>query len=316
MRLLLLMILTAALLFGGYWVFAAQMIERQGSEIMDNSAQLDGRLQPVTGFPLNFRTTIEAPVWRSRDGLSGWAASELALTSASHQPNRINATFPASQTLRLGGIDMTLEARDMRGTLALGADQSLRAADLQVAGSDLGPAAPVTGMGGTALALHQIDGPRYAFDAQIQDLRLTSETLALVSPDASLPEHMDLLALRAEAEFARPLPVQMPWPELQALDVIDARLDWGPLQASMTGRLTRNATGMMEGQIQLVLQDWRPFHTLLIANGILPPDAAMLAGMFLAGQAAPGTHSVTLPLDLRDQVLSLGPFALAQLPRF
>lgn len=316
MRFLLLLSLTAALLLGGYWVFAAQMIERQGAAIMGQSPQLDGRVEPVTGFPLAFRTTITQPVWRSRDGRSGWTAAGLDLVSTSYQPNRISARLPAAQSVRLGGIDIALDARDMRATVEIGADQSLRAADLSLQSVQIEDTAPITGIGQSALDLRLIEGSRYALDAQISDLRLAPETLALVSPDASLPDLVSHITLTAEAEFARVLPLQTPFPDLQELVVTEARLDWGALQATMTGELARSATGMMDGQILLVLQDWRPFHALLVAQGALPPDAAMLAGMFLASQAAPGTNAVTLPLDLREQVLSLGPFALAQLPRF
>lgn len=316
MRLFLLLILSATLLFGGYWVFAAQMIERQGTALLARSAQLGGQMQPVTGFPRAFRTTIEAPLWRSRDGLSGWSAAELALAAASHQPNRISADFPTAQVLRLGGTDMAVDTQHMTGALALGADQSLRAVELQLGGAEFGPAAPLSAAGQSALNLRQIEGARYAVEAQINDLSLAPGTLTLIGSETDLPDLVARIAITAEAEFAHGLPLRTPWPDLQALDLTGAILDWGALQASMTGRLARSASGTMDGQIQLELQDWRPFHALLLAQGALPPDAAMLAGMFLAGQAAPGTHAVTLPLELRAQVLSLGPFALARLPQF
>lgn len=316
MRFLLRIFLIAALLFGGYWFFAAQMITRQGTAVMGNAAQLDGRVQPVTGFPMAFRTRIDDPALRSRDGFWGWSASEIALSSASYQPNRIRADFPTTQTIRLGGFDHALEARGMQGALDLGLDQTLRAATLELDAAQLTPDAPLTDIGPSTLGLRQIDGARYLMDARIEDLTLAPATLALVSPDESLPDQIASIVLSAEVEFAEPLPLRAPWPEMREIDLRQARLDWGDLQGSLSGTITRNAAGLMDGQIALELEDWQPFHALLIAQGVLPPDAAMLAGMFLASQAAAGSNAVTLPLEMRESVLSLGPFALLQLPRF
>lgn len=317
MRVFLFLTLTTLLALGGYWVFAAQMIERRAATLLSDRSYLQGQLHTVTGFPLEFRTRIDAPSWRSHDGLHAWGAEEIALQAPSYRPNQITASFPPVQRLRLGATEAQLTTDGMTGRLVVTPDRQLRAAALELRSATLSPPLAIETLAAGTVSLRWIADNRYSLQAGADALRLSTALPALLGPqdggDATRVEELDVTAT---AEFTRPLPLQGPWPGLQALDVTEARLAWGALRLAATGQIARSPSGLIEGGFRLTVADWQPLLALLQQLDILPPDAALMAGMFLAAQAEPGTNRVTLPLELRDAMLWLGPVALVELPAF
>jgi len=316
MRFAVMFLLTAVLSCTGYWFFAAQMIERQSAAMLARNPMVQGVAGSVSGFPLAFRSTLQDLEWRSRDGLRGWQADSLLLNAASYQPNRIHMRFPARQEIGLAGLTSELQTRMMEGEVTLGADLTLRAARVTLEDADVEPALLVDRLRGADVALEHVEGSVYTLTAMANALELAPALLSQIDPDDTLPDRLERFQLATNLSFDAPLNAQGQMPGLTSLVLSDAQLDWGPLQMQAEGQLTRNAQGALDGQIALRLQDWRPFHALLVANGTLPPDAAMMAGLFLASQAEAGSNAVTLPLEMRASVLSLGPFALLRLPPF
>ncbi len=317
MRILLFLILSSLLMLGGYWVVASQMIERQVAALIAASAQITGTPRSVTGFPLSFHQIIEAPHWRSRDGQSGWNAPELTLHAASYQPNRITAQFPHSQMLHLGTIDTVLHTTEMTGQVTIGADQHLRAARLMIESAALSPALLIESAQTIRIFLEQTAGERYGVQAQADALHLAPEIVTLIAPGMAWDAtQIERLSLTAVIDLTSPLQFGASWPDLTALDLTQAHLNWGALQIAADGRIERSASGVFDGKITLQVADWQPLLALLQQHDILPPDAAVMAAMFFAAQSEPGTNRLSLPLELRDSILSLGPIALMQLPSF
>ncbi len=315
MRIVIFVCLSALLLLAGYWVFSAAMIERQTTAVLANTPQLQGRAESVTGFPLAFRTAIDAPSWHSQDSQRGWQADSLALSAPSYRPNDIAVMFPPVQQLRLGTAESRLTTEEMTAQLVVTRDLELRTAALDLRAATLTPPLAVATLAAGQIDLQWIADNRYSLQARAEALRLPPEILTLFSDDspgdAALVEE---LAATATARFAQPLPLQGPWPYPDALEITEARLAWGALQLTATGEIARSPAGLLEGSLRLSVEDWHPLLALLQQHAILPPDAAQMAGMFLATQAEPGTNRVTLPLELRDATLWLGPIALLHLP--
>ncbi|MFN7003556.1 MAG: DUF2125 domain-containing protein [Roseinatronobacter sp.] len=316
MRLLLVVTLTAMLVLGGIWVFAAQMIERTVAAQIAGSPQLRGRVTPVTGFPLALRSTIEGPRWLARDGRTGWQAPELGIEAASFRPNRVTARFPTDQVLRIEGVDTRAGVADMTATIEAALDQTLREAALDMAAATFEPPLLVSGIDAGAFLLRQVADTGYLLEGDVTAMRLAPDVLSLIPPQALPGATLSLRTVQADLHFAQALPLRGPLPDILSVTLRSAALDWGDLQMTAKGALNRNPSGLIDGAIDLTLADWQPFHALLVAQGILPPDAAFLASMFFAGQSEPGTNRITLPVHFRDSVISLGPFALAQLPQF
>lgn len=309
-------ILAAALVWSAAWFAAAWIIERHGNALVARSDLLTAQPGPVAGFPLSFQTTAHNVDWRSRDGRSGWQADEITLQAASFQPNRLHMQFSDQQQIRLAGLTSRLQSADMAADATLRADLTLATARMTLNDARLEPPLFVDRSGLAELSLEHIEGGTYALSIRAHTLGLAAPVLEALDPDQTLPDHLDELRLDAALQFSAAIPAQGPLPQLISLHMKDAQLDWGALNLGLDGQISRSDTGALDGQMALSLQDWRPFHAMLVATGALPPDAAMMAGLFLAAQTQSGSHAVTLPLDLRDSMLSLGPFPLVRLPLF
>lgn len=317
MRVFLFLVLSSGLVLGGYWVFAAQMIERQVASYLANSSRLFGTAGSVTGFPLGFSLRITAPQWHSRDTQIAWRASDLTLRAPSYQPNHITAEFPTHQILRLGAVETDVRTEQMRAMLTVSAARHLRSAALDLQEARFSQALGITSLARSQIRLQHLDDTRYALQTEIRGVGIAVDLLDQVALGASPTATMiDAFHLEATADFATALQIDAPLPEVMALDVTDARLDWGDLRLSAVGRLDRSATGFIEGSLRLQIEDWRPLLALLQHSGILPQDMAMMAAMFFASQSDPETGQLTLPLELRASQVFLGPFPVLQLPAF
>ncbi len=310
-------ILAAALFWGVYWFAAAQIIEHQIKALVARNTLLAAdATSTVTGVPLGFHMTLRDVDWRSRDGLRAWQADAVTLDAASYWPNRIYIGFPEQQEIGLAGLTSRLHSTAMTAQTSFGADLILREALMTLGETRMEPPLFVDGLNGADMSLQRIESGTYSLSVQAGSLVFAAPVLAALDPDEILPDHLDGFQIDASLQFTGPIPLQGPLPRLTSMQVVNAQLDWGALKLTLDGQITRSEAGALDGQMILALQDWRPFHALLVSNGALPPDAAMMAGLFLAAQAQPGGHAVSLPLELRASVLSLGPFPVMRLPLF
>ncbi len=315
MRIFSALLLTSLLMLGAAWGVSAKLIHQQVADRMAASPQLDGTARRVTGFPLSFQLVIERPEWRSQDGQANWHGPELGLHAPSLQPNQITIAFPNRQDLQLGLLETTLTAETMQAMVTINLDRDLHSAALEMEAVSLTPALGITGLSAAHVNLQHTETARYALQGHVEGLRLTEVLAETLDPAAELQAAMiDDLQLTGTVEFASALPLQAPWPAVIALDLTDARLDWGRVQVGLTGQAVRNDAGQYDGRFDLRLEDWEPILALLRRYDVIPPDAAMMAAMFFAAQSEPGTNRLSLPLDLRGSLLSLGPFPLIQLP--
>ncbi len=314
MRMTVILSLCLVVVATAYWLVAARMIAAQSSAFLAQSAQITAELGPVRGFPTGLALRLARPMARDASGAPLWQAEALDLSARSWQPQHVALTFPEAQTLHYAGRTHALETRAMRGALTLGLGGRVHEASLALEAATLPPALVFTEIGETTLSLAQIDGPRYALGANIDAPALAPIMRPLIDPQDRKPDALERLQLRAEVEFTQALRIDTPTPALTGLDLTEASLTWGALQIAAQGQITRSEDGLLDGTLELSLQDWRPFHQILIDTGLLAPDVAMMAGMFLSNMTGSEGRAITLPLSLRRSVLSLGPFELARIP--
>ena len=78
MRILICGVVTATLLYGGYWIVGSRSV-LSGVETalagMKQEGVADYASVSIRGFPSRFDLTVESPVLASRDGLERWPSS-------------------------------------------------------------------------------------------------------------------------------------------------------------------------------------------------------------------------------------------------
>jgi hypothetical protein len=316
MRALVYVCALALVLPGGYWLGAAQLLPGWLNAEIARQPDLDGRVQPVTGFPARFDLVLDNPAWRSAESDLEWRSALVTASIPSFAPNRLRLDLSAPHDVVFGRVALQMDSARFDGDIALGLDLALADAGISLADMRLTPALAVHTLAGLDMRLTAQEGARYGLALEGRDLHLAPAFLASFGPEADLPDILSAFGLDAVLAFERPLAVTAPLPVLRQIDLARATLVWGDIQLGLSGQVRRNESGDLDGDLTVVARNWQPLLRALVAAGVLAPDIAGYVGMFLTGQADPVTGEVALPLLLRRSVLSLGPFALLEVPRF
>ncbi len=315
MRLIVILCLVAATTFSVYWVYSARQMRSVTAQILDHTPQIDATPHSVTGFPTAFRMQLDNAQWQSRTGLFLWRAPYLELTTPSYRPEQILFTLAPEQTLVIGAQDFTLRSADPQGDITLGRDMQLTEAALMLETLEIAPSLLVQQFSRFEARLREVDDAQYRLEATANDIEFAAMLRAQLDPDQILPAQISRLTIDIGLGYAEPIMFGAALPALNELDLDTVTLDWGDLHLSLSGRIVRDPSGWLEGTVTLTASDWEPLHQLLVASEALAPDMAMMAGMLLSGQADPDTGEITLPLQIRQSDMYLGPLRLLQLPR-
>ena len=314
MRLLLTLILVVSAFFGAYWVVVAQMIPRYGADALAGTLQMQASPGRVSGFPLAFRTELADPAWRDAQGSVLWRTPRLDIQTPSYQPHRVQLDFPVPQFLELPGLSLQIDPEIQIITAVLQPDLTVREAQIEIETLQITPPVQIAGLHMLQGSLVQEEAGLYAATLAISDLRLSDDLRQKIAPSETLPALIDSITLDASLTFTAPFSLRDATPDLIAIEVTRLRLDWGDLALTLSGAVERSDSGLFDGQLTLHSNTWQGLHQLLGSSGLLARDAVMLAGMFLAAQADPGTGEITLPLSVTQSAIALGPFVLGYLP--
>ena len=317
MRGLVIIVATFVLGAGGYWAFGARMIAQHGQVLIAQAPQFEAAMGPVRGFPQRFDFTLTAPVLRDRGDAPVWRAEALSVSTPLLRPDLIEVSFPDQHEIFWSAMPHVVHSRGMTATLELRADAELASLSLGADTLRLDPPLLLAASEAVAISLRAVDGQgaAYRLDMDGADLRLTPELRRLIDPQDNEGDARGQIRLTGDVLFAAPLHLDAPVPVIEQITVAQAEFRWAGLVMGLEGTAIRaSQDGMLDGAFTLTLPDWRPFHALLVGSGMLDPDAGRMSALFFAALAGGAGTSVSLPLDIRQSVVSLGPLGLVQLP--
>lgn len=344
MRILLWVVVAAALAWAGYWFFGAQALTRAlaTAQTRAESAGLVLRLNPeVNGFPNRFDLTLTDPLFRDPASGIGWRAPFLQIFALSYQPHKVIAVWPGQQTLTADGREIAVTSSDMRASAAVRPLPSLPLEQVIfiAEGLHIGPEGGGLRMDTLRLALRDstgsgaasdgADAASYDLGAEVLGLApnpaLTGPVLARLPEGAALPGRIARAHLQASVTLDRPLDraALQRWtdraaaPRPQVIELRSASLSWGDLKITASGRLTVGADGVLAGQIDTRTLGWRAIAPLAEATGLIRPEVSQTfanALKVLAEMSEPPDR-LDLPLILQDGRMSFGPLDLGPAPR-
>ena len=316
MRMIVTLFIVGSAIFAGYWAIAAQLITRFAPDTLAQTAHLAATPREVTGFPFAFRTELEDLTLKNQDQTFNWHVPLVALEAASHLPTRVDARFSRTQAIDYLGLRIALHHDGMHADLAVDHRLRVTSASGSIRSATATPPVFLQSLDGLQAVLKQAEGEQYTLNWTAQGLRLSPEARLALDPSGTHPEQIENLEFKADIAFAGPLALNAPMPQPLSISLRDIAVDWGEFTLSGDGQLQKAAAGGFDGTLSLRLQDWRVLHALLVDTGTIAPDAAMMAGMFLASQAEPGGTSIDLPLNVANSAVAFGPFVIGRLPRF
>lgn len=321
MRILLAVILVAAVAWAGYWFLGAQATERGLRGWLDARAA-EGWVVSVdrirtAGFPNRFDTTLDR--LDLADPATGWAwrAPFFQTLALSYRPNHMIAVWPDSQTLATPLQRMEIGSDRMRGSLVFagGTAFTLDRATIEMSAVTLESTAGwQAAMGDSQLALRRTPakaGHSYDIAFHATDLALPDGLAARLGQGANVGDVVQRLGVEAQVEFDAPWDrraIENRRPQPTRIDLTLARARWGGLDLRIAGALDVDVAGVPTGSITVKATNWREMLAMAQAAGMVPEGLARLLEGGLAQMARMNGNPDTLDVPLRfaDGRVSLG----------
>ena len=324
MRRLIWAVLAVSGLWGGYWFVGSTALERAARGWLASAAPgVTATAVDVAGFPNRFDLTL-TDLRVGKAGEVVWNAPFLQLLMLSYKPWHLIAAFPPGQTVTLAdGTVLAVTADKLQASLVVTPTRAVALDRIVVAGDGLGVA--VDGTPGLSLDslrfATRLDPARvdtHEIGLDLNGLRPAAAVLTAL-PDRPLPKGDASVHVDAFLGFSAPLDrfagATQPVPVL--IEVKEARLVWDDIVIGATGRLTPDAEGLAQGQIDLTLSGWNSAIALAVAAGVLRPEIAPtwaeLARRMAEASATPGR--IDLALVFANGRMRLGPLPLGPAPR-
>lgn len=314
MRILFWIVATLVALYGGYWFVGQNQIETRAARALDALAaqgwEVDRTGLNTTGFPSRFDTTVTDLRLASPDGQLVWEAPFFQILALSYRPNEVIAVWPPQQRLTIGGLPVDIAADRLRASARVGLSPAL---PLREAVIESGPLRASASNGEIGLA-RLLAAIRSAPDGAAGTYDLWLEATDLTAP--GLPAPLPLLRLDARVLLGAPLDRTLASgpPRLLSLDIREARIQPGAASLTASGHLAADAEGVLEGELRLVIDDWRAMLDLAGQAGLADGTSRRLFENALTVMAGPEGR-IELPLTLADGWISALGLRLARAPR-
>lgn len=329
MRKLILLVVVAATLYGGYWfVGRAQVQEGLIGAIADINAsgtQLTYSTLNTRGFPSRFDTTITDLVFNDPVSRIRWDAPFLQMFALAYRPNEVIAVFANEQVITVDGETFTLFTDDMRASGKVRANAALSFVNTTVTMDNP--------------RLRTEDGAELAMASLLAATRLTPDTTqtydvfldarSVVLPDAIRhlidPANTQpplIQSLRLDTVVGLDAPIELNTqstaaPRIETVNIKEIAAIWADMSVSVIGDLAVDAAGFAEGSVTLSARNWQQALDLAVASGLLDADVHLTyTTMATALDETPHiTDTLTVTLMISDGQMRLGPIPIGPAPR-
>lgn len=330
MRALIVIILIAAGLYGGYWFVGSSAVEN-GLKTWLDERNNDGWVAEydsldTVGFPSRFDTTVTNLELADPNTGVLWSTPQFDILALSYRPNEIIAQWPAQQTLATPLQKITIDTSKMTASVAFDADTDLvlnrSTFDLQNVSmqSDLGWTMALTkGL----LATRQTEGRENAHDIffEATDFKPAEQARIAIDTNGVLPDVFEQVKVDATVGFDAPwdrfaIESQRPQPTFVNLKL--AQATWGQLDLKAAGEFTVDAQGTPNGSITIKATNWREMLQIAAASGMIPQGTAstLESALGLLAGFSGNPNTLDAPLTFAKGNVLFGPIPLGPAPRF
>jgi hypothetical protein len=327
MRKLIVLVVVAAMLYGGYWfVGRSQIQDRLTQALVEvDAGEFDlsyGTLH-TRGFPSRFDTTITDLNISDPASRLTYSAPTFQLFALSYRPNEVIAVFPNAQTLDIDGEVFTLLTEDMRASGKVRANAALT---FQTATIDA-DAPRIRTDEGAELAMESLlaamrltPGTTQTYDAYLEarTIALPEDIRTILDPQNLQPPVIDQLRFDSDLDLSAPIELNGA-AEVIAVDrlsITEFALTWGEMSVSAIGDLRPDAGGVLNGSISISARNWQQALELAISNGSVDADQRFLIESVANNmdESPDFPDTLTITLNITDGNMMLGGFPLGTAP--
>lgn len=329
MRVLLAIVVLAALGWSGYWYWNASARDRALTGWLEERraagwiAEGDVR---VTGFPNRVDVVVDGLMLADPRAGWSWSAPEFQLLSLSYRPQHLIAVWPGEQTISTPYDTIRVASERMVGSVVVEPNRlvGLDHSTLEMKAVTLtGGAGWTAGIGDALLSTRRTpdaaDPFSYDLDFSAHDLRLPDTWIAGIDAAGVLPPAIETTHLAATATFDRPwdrAAIEGENPALRTLQISDARFAWGKLDLRAAGTLRPDARGFAEGKLDLTARNWRDMLEAAEQSGVMNPAIAgtLRGALGLFARLSGDGNTLRLPLEFGGGEARLGPIVIGAAP--
>jgi hypothetical protein len=331
MRILIAIVVAAALAWSGWWWVQASARDR-AVEGWLAARRADGWVAEaadvsVSGFPNRVDLTVEALDLADPEAGWAWRADAFQVLSLSYRPHHFIAVLPGEQVVSTPYETVHATSETLRGsvifvpTTRLELDHmTFEIEAMRLVGETGWEASIDSAILATRRAAGE-DAPPFAHDLALnaEGLALPAALTARVDPRGLLPATIGTLALDATLAFDRPwdrMAIEGDNPVLEQVEVKDVSLTWGKLDVRGRGTLAVDSRGYAEGRLDLRARNWQDMIEMAEAGGALDPTlaGALRAGLELVARLSGDSSALDVPLTFEDGRTRLGPIVIGPAP--
>lgn len=327
MRILTVVVILAAALWGGWW-FIGSRAETRAVKAFFAAETAQGRTATysslgVEGFPNRFDLTVNDVALGDPAAGVTWRAPFAQVLALSYNPYHYIAALPHRQELQTPAGTFTLTSTKMEASVKFAAGLSFALREFIAVVQDPGLASSLgwsVKAQSLRLAARRLPSRKTAQEIGVEADQITPDAAlkTRLDPAGALPAAVSQAYLDAEAGFDAPINrhIGRKPPHLTDLTVKDAHLSWGPMRLSLHGKLTVDASGRANGTLDIKAKDWRTLVPMAEGLGLIQPAQAPTLTNMLAelskGSANP--DEVEIPISLAQGWMSIGPLPLGPAP--
>ncbi|WP_040604009.1 DUF2125 domain-containing protein [Sagittula stellata] len=318
MKRYMLVLIGAAVLWGGYWGVQAHTLR---GEIQDwfETRRAEGWVADydalqVRGFPSRLDVTIAQPRLADPDSGVSWEAPFLQILGLSYKPDHVIVAFPDRQTVGVDGGAHEVTSDGLRASLVTGQDGALLRLNAEAETLNIR-------RDGADIALAAVLANFHRLEGQDTTYRLAIGAGAVATPKGALSRGR-ANGLDIEGRFVFDSPWTLgalagPRPQPASIDLAKAEYRLNDLDLQLAGRVEVDSLGRPDGRMTLRAENWRNLLDHARDSGNLPEALAdtLIRGLTLAAGLNGRQDTIDLPLTLSGGEVSLGIIPLGKAPR-
>ncbi|MEM7423590.1 MAG: DUF2125 domain-containing protein [Pseudomonadota bacterium] len=335
MRVLSAMIGTALIVAAGWsaWWYAGAEGQRTGMELWledrrQGGWQADAAAIDVTGYPFDFRSRVTDLALADPANGWSWRAPLLTAESAAIEPTRIALTWPRKQVFATTQDTANIKAAEFISHVDLrpGLSMELREIGGEVRNLDIeGRSGWRARAGEIRLDVTEkpVDlAPPNSYDARAiaAQVELPKVLVERLDPTGWLTPSVDRITITGHAAFDAPIDrhmVEQGTLGLRAATIRQAGFEWGDMRLDLRGAFTVDDDGYPDGEIVIKAREWRQMVRIARLSGMIGRDLEdiITSAVEFVSVLSGGGDDLEFPLALGGGALSIGPFAIADVPR-
>lgn len=318
-----------ALLWSGWWTFAAFGL-RNGAQLWlqdrrGEGWQADTTGIDVTGYPTRLALTFQNPALADPDTGIAFETDGLHLSAPAWWPGHLTVSLPYDSFTVASPLDrITVLAAEGVAALRLHPGAVLELAHASITS---GPW-QLTSQAGALWAAKALDirveqSPEIAeqYDVQYSAPAFAPGEVVrdVLRVPESWPVEFDSLSATATVTLDRPLDrftIESARPQPRAINLHLAEAEWGALLLRASAELDISEQGLVSGDLSLQARNWQDIIVLAERSGALPPALRPQVDNILSALARGSGNPDTLDLKLkaRDGSVFLGFVPLGTIP--